>query len=249
MATYDYKAEKKRIEEILDNNLEVIEQDKIPKDDKFTFTNSYYGWVTGIFVDIRDSSSLFSKEDKELVSKMIRSFTSEIIEILWNDDNLREIGIRGDCVYGIYTTPKKDDVYEIADKSFYINTFLKMLNKLLSDRDIDTISVGIGISTAKELVIKAGRKGVWINNNVWIGDAVTKASNLSSLGNKNGYKIIVMSSITYDNTIEQMKKNNSEKDVESWFTKRYSDDFGTFYDANIIKMEFDKWINDGMEDD
>ena len=112
MADYDYIAGKKRIKEILNNKLEVIENDKIPNNENFTFSNAHYGWVTAIFVDIRNSTNLFSKDDKEVVSKMIRAFTSEIIEILRNDDNLREIGIRGDCVYGIYTTPKRVDIYD-----------------------------------------------------------------------------------------------------------------------------------------
>ncbi len=184
MAYYDYRKGKERIENILDNVLEVVEQDELPKDDAFTFSNGYYSWVTGIFVDIRDSSTLFADEDKEKVSKIIRSFTSEVIEILRNDDNLREIGIRGDCVYAIYTTPKKDDILELADKAFYINTYMKMLNKLLAERSLSKIRVGIGMSTAQELVVKAGRKDVGINSKVWIGKAVTRASNLSSLGNK-----------------------------------------------------------------
>jgi len=246
MASYDYKNGKKRLLDILDNTLEVIENDKIPSDENFTFSNAYYGWVTGIFVDIRDSSKLFSNGDKELVSKMIRSFTSEVIEILRNDDNLREIGIRGDCVYGIYTTPSKKDVLEIANKAFFINTFLKMLNKLLSERNMPKIKVGIGISTDKELVVKTGRKGVGINSSVWIGDAVTKASNLSSLGNKNGYAPIVMGGIVYDNIIEGLQERNSSKDVKSWFTERNTNDFGRFYDANIIKEQFDSWIDADM---
>jgi len=246
MPEYNYQEGKKRVEDILDNVLEVIENDKIPFDENFTFSNAYYGWVTGIFVDIRNSSELFSNGNKELVSKMIRSFTSEVIEILRNDDNLREIGIRGDCVYGIYTTPTKDDDLKIADKAFFINTFLKMLNKLLSERGMPTIKVGIGISMDKELVVKAGRKGVGINNSVWIGEAVTKASNLSSLGNKNGYSQIVMGANVYDNIIEGLQERNSSKDVKSWFTERYTDDLGRFYDANIIKEQFDRWIDSGM---
>lgn len=91
MADYDYKAGKKRIKEILNNKLQVIENDKIPNNDNFTFSNAYYGWVTAIFVDIRNSTDLFSKDDKEIVSKMIRSFTSEVIEILRKDDLLREV--------------------------------------------------------------------------------------------------------------------------------------------------------------
>ena len=95
MADYDYKQGKKRIKDILDNKLMVVEQNKLPAVDKLTFDNAYKSWVSAIFVDIRDSTSLFTEEDKEKVSKIIRSFTSEIIEILRKDDNLREIGIRG----------------------------------------------------------------------------------------------------------------------------------------------------------
>jgi class 3 adenylate cyclase len=247
MADYDYKAGKKRIKEILNNKLQVIENNKIPNNDNFTFSNAYYGWVTAIFVDIRNSTDLFSKDDKEIVSKMIRSFTSEVIEILRKDDLLREIGIRGDCVYAIFTTPKQEDILEIMDKSFYINTFMKMLNKLLVEKGFSTINVGIGVSTAEELVVKAGRKDVGINNSVWIGDAVTKASNLSSLGNKNGYKSILLSNTTYTNIIDLfVEKNGIES--KSWFNQRYDSKIGTFYDSGIIKSSFDEWINDGMEE-
>jgi class 3 adenylate cyclase len=247
MASYDYKAGKKRVKNILNNKLEVIEQDKLPNDDNFTFDNGYYSWVTGVFVDIRDSSILFSEGDKEKVSKIIRSFTSEIIEILRNDDNLREIGIRGDCVYAIYTTPKKENEYEIADKTFYINTYMKMLNKLLENKGYPHISVGIGVSTSQEIVVKAGRKDVGINSKVWIGNAVTKASNLSSLGNKNGLRSIVFSELSYDNFIEQLVANDGEK-AKGWFTKYSSTEYGIYYDANIIKINFDNWIDDGMKD-
>ena len=240
MADYDYKAGKKRIKEILNNKLQVIDDAKIPNNDNFTFSNAYYGWVTAIFVDIRNSTDLFSKDDKEIVSKMIRSFTSEVIEILRKDDLLREIGIRGDCVYAIYTTPKKSDILEIMDKSFYINTFMNMLNKLLVDKGFSTINVGIGVSTAQELVVKAGRKDVGINNSVWIGDAVTKASNLSSLGNKKDYKSILISESVYKNI-----KDSYNKD---WFTLRNNSEIGKFYDCDIIKTNFNNWINNGMKE-
>lgn len=248
MADYDYKAGKKRIKEILNNKLEVIEDSKIPKDNNFTFSNAHYGWVTAIFVDIRNSTDLFSKDDKEIVSKMIRSFTSEVIEILRKDDLLREIGIRGDCVYAIYTTPTKADILEIMDKSFYINTFMEMLNKLLVEKSFSTISVGIGVSTAQELVVKAGRKDVGINNSVWIGDAVTKASNLSSLGNKNGYKSIVLSHTTYSNIIDLFVEQNGTES-KSWFSQKYDSKMGIFYDSGIVESIFEKWINDGMKED
>lgn len=246
MASYDYKSGKTRVKSILDNKLDVIEQSTVPSDDKFTFDNGYYSWVSAIFVDIRDSSSLFSNEDKEKVSKIIRSFTSEIIEILRDDNNLREIGIRGDCVYAVYTTPQIDDIYELADKTFFINTYMKMLNELLENKGFSTIKVGIGMSTAQELVVKAGRKDVGINSKVWIGDAVAKASNLSSLGSKNGLSVLVYSNCSYINFIDKLVKSNS--DAKSWFTQRSDLDNGTYYNASIVKSTFDKWIDDGMPD-
>ncbi len=248
MANYDYKKGKERIESILDNNLKIIVQNELPKDGSFTFSNGYYSWVTGVFVDIRDSSQLFADDDKEKVAKVIRSFTSEIIEILRNDDNLREIGIRGDCVYAVYTTPKKDDIYEVADKTFYINTYMNMLNKLLDERNLPKINVGIGMSTAKELVVKAGRKDVGINSKVWIGEAVTKASNFSSLGNKNGNYPMVFSYCSYINFIDKLVEENKNKKPREWF-KYYKDNGeGAYYTANIIKSNFNKWVSNGMVD-
>lgn len=247
MASYDYKKGKERIAAILDNKLEVIEKNELPKDESFTFDNGYYSWVSSIFVDIRNSSTLFADEDKEKVSKVIRSFTSEIIEILRDGDNWREIGIRGDCVYAVYTTPYMSDIYEMADKTYYINTYMKMLNKMLGERSLPKISVGIGMSTAQELVIKAGRKDVGINSKVWIGEAVTKASNLSSIGNKNGNKSLVYSKCSYDNFIDKLVEENKDKNPKGWFTY-HNDKNGKYYTADIIISDFDKWISDGMKD-
>lgn len=240
---YDYKAGYLRIKEILDNNLKVNEVDKIPDETAFTFDNAYYGWVTGVFVDIRDSSKLFSIDDKEEVSKIIRSFTSEIIEILRDDTNLREIGIRGDCVYAIYASPSKVDESKIFDKVCYINTYLKLLNKMLSQREYPIIEVGIGMATSKELVVKAGRKGVGINNLVWIGDAVSRASNLSSLGGQKGISTIVLSSLSFDNIKEEYKKLYGDKGL-SWFSEGYSKDYGTYYHCEVIEVDFNSWIDE-----
>lgn len=247
MSSYDFRKGKERVESILDNDLTVIEQNEVPSDESFTFSNGYYSWVTGVFVDIRDSSTLFSDEDKEKVSKVIRSFTSEVIEILRNDDNLREIGIRGDCVYAIYTTPSTDDIYELADKTFWINTYMKMLNKLLADRSLPKINVGIGMSTAQELVVKAGRKDVGINSKVWIGKAVTRASNFSSLGNKKGNPALVYSNCSYINFIDKLKEVSGEK-AKDWFKYHSDEGDGAYYTANIVKSNFDKWISNGMID-
>ena len=240
---YDYKEGKKRVLEILNNKLEVKETNKIPNETNFTYENSYYGWVSAIFVDIRNSTALFTKYDKVTVSKIIRSFTSEIIEILRPYDNLREIGIRGDCVYAIYTTPFIKDIFNLYSMTVYINTYMKMLNSLLKSKNFPEINAGIALSTAQELVVKAGRKGSGINNLVWIGNAVTSAANFSSLANKNENLPLIFSKCAYDNFSQDER---FEKDDPNWF-KEKSSDYGTYYTANISIVDYTNWIEQGMK--
>src|SRR5579875_1800267 len=193
--SYDYKTRKKEVEEILDNTDKVNEVDKFPRDEDFTYTNGYKACAGAVFVDLRDSTTLFTEKEDVEIAKVIRGFTSEIIEILRKDmegNELKEIGIRGDCVFAVYSTPLQSDIYELAYRAFYINTYMKMLNKLLSERDLPNIKAGIGLAAKETLAVKAGRKSSGINNLVWIGESVPAASNLADLGNKNGIKPIVM---------------------------------------------------------
>lgn len=247
MYEYDYINGKTRVNEILNDSNEIEEKEKVPKENDFTFHNGYFAWATAVFVDIRDSTSIFTENKKTSTSKIIRAFTSEVIEILKNDDNLREIGIRGDCVYAIYTTSKECEDYEIANKVFYVNTFMEMLNKLLQNKNMKTIKVGIGVSTAQELVVKAGREKTGINNLVWIVKAVTYASKFSSLANSNGYKNIIFSDNFYNSFIGDLKNNNKNKNVDSWFKQHRDSKLGCFYDCDIVKSEFNDWIENGMK--
>lgn len=248
---YDYKEGKNRILEIIDSSNEVEETDKVPRVKEFTYENGYYSLVSAIFIDIRKSTELFTNNKKTTVSKVIRSFTSEAIEILRRDDNLREIGIRGDCVYGIYTTPTKDDKYKIFEYATCINTFMNMINKILSKKKMPTIKVGIGVATSKELVVKAGRKESGINNLVWIGDAVSYASKLSNIANRDEYETKYYSSIIatkefINNIIDLIKDSNKTIYKEDWFKKIDIDKIGECYKCNLISIEFDEWIDNNI---
>lgn len=246
---YDYKNRKKEVEKILDGTDAVNEVKKFPRDEDFTYSNGYKAWAGAIFIDLRDSTSLFTEETDVHIAKVIRGFTSEIIEILRkdaSDTELKEIGIRGDCVYAIYSTSAKDDIYDIANRAFYINTYMKMLNKLLEDRGLPTIKAGIGLATKETLAVKAGRKSSGINNLVWIGEAVAKAAKLADLGNKDGISPIVISSTFHFNYIDKAKNNNPKAD--SWWTETESSEYGTFYHGNVVKSTFNDWVENGMVD-
>lgn len=173
----------------------------------------------------------------------------EVVEILRDNPNIREIGIRGDCVYAIYTTSTKNENLIIARKAFCVNTFMEMFNKLLKDKNISALKVGIGVSTAQELVVKTGRKGSGINNLVWIGKAVSYASRFSNIANKNQNEVIIFSDNFYNSMISGLKEANRTENVESWFTKKTDDKLGDYYLCTIIRPEFNSWIERGMKDE
>ena len=100
--------------------------------------------------------------------------------------------------------------------------------------NLQEIKIGIGMSTSKELVIKAGRKEVGINSKVWIGKAVARASKFSSFGNKNGIAPLIFSKSSYDQFISFLEEKNRKSKPKEWFNKHYDEQLGTYYSANII---------------
>lgn len=242
MAYYSFEEGKNRINEILKNNAEV-EKKEVPKDDsKFTYDNGIKSWIGAIFVDIVKSSEIIGKEEEKKVSKILRSFSSELITIMNSSNNVREIGIRGDCVYGIYNTPYKKDINELVDIAIYINTAMYMLNKMFKTHGLKEIKVGIGVSVGEDLIVKAGRKGTGINDKIWIGTAVVNASNLSNIAGRNGKLIMAFSKIAYDNFIDIMVENdtkNSEQTIKGWF--KY-DSYQEAYFSDIVYTGYLEWI-------
>lgn len=191
MALKNYQAVYQRVTNILNRGMTEHERKRIPSESKLTYSNGYRMTVSAIFVDIRNSTKLFANKDRDMVSKIVRSFVSEVIWIMKTEDSA-EIGVRGDCVYGIYSTPEEDRVYSVFEIAQNINTYLILLNELYAKKKYPEIKVGIGLATGDTLVVKVGSKGTGVTDRVWIGEAVTAASNLSNYGSKNGFKPIVM---------------------------------------------------------
>ena len=246
---YDYKESKKIVEDILDSSTTVIKKDKIPSsDDAFTYDNGIRTWVSALFVDIVDSSSLF-KEADEITARIMRSFCSEIISILKDDDNYREIGIRGDCVYAVFCAQYKSDLVNVFNLAVTINTFMKMLNKLLKNKGFPTIRAGIGLGCDNELVIKAGKNGSGINDKIWIGKALVDAAHLADKANRNFINPIAMSTIFYDNIIEKLCKENEKYKLWIEGYKTYSYYINPdFYHCNIIQSNFNNWVENNFNE-
>ena len=69
MTYYDYRAGKKRIDEILNARMPIQASSKLPSTDNLTFENAYNSWISALFVDIRNSTELFADDDREQTAK------------------------------------------------------------------------------------------------------------------------------------------------------------------------------------
>lgn len=246
MSDYDYEGGKQRVIDILTSKTAIEKAESVPSnEDEFTYENGIKSWVGALFVDIRDSTDYFKNNSPEIVSRVMRAFCSETITILQADKNFRQIGIRGDCVYGIFSVTYKSDLKSILNNAIVINTFQKMFQKILNDYSMPTFEIGIGLGCSEDLVIKAGKKGSGINDLIWIGDAVIDACKLSSQGSKDYFSSIVMSECFYNN-IKDSKANEKET-YSKLCTQKYSQKLGEYvWHCNIITICFNNWIDGGM---
>jgi len=239
---YNYKDGRTRILNILNSKTKIEKLGSIPmSDSKWTYDNGIQAWVTAVFVDIRDSKNIFDKYDSVIVSKYIRSFVSEVVQVMNGTTLVREIGIRGDAVYGIYSSSNENSDYEIYLLAAHVNTLLIMLNALFQSKGFPTIKAGIGIATSQDLVVKTGRKGTGINDKVWIGQSVAKADMLSKVTNKNSYGNI-SDSIAVD---EQFYKSIQEK-LKGHITAAYNSTHKA-YTMSPRYTDTVNWINGGMK--
>ena len=88
---FDFKEVEKRVKKILNSSTKIEERNTIPSSENdFTFENGIQTCVWSIFIDIRKSTQYFKNNDPDIVSRVIRSFCSEVIEILRSDENYRE---------------------------------------------------------------------------------------------------------------------------------------------------------------
>lgn len=237
MSSSKYSKISQRISNYLVQEMDSEERRRIPAEREMTYSNGYSMRISAIFIDIRNSTQLFAHKDRDMVTRIVRSFVSEMIRML-QTDNCYDIGIRGDCVYGIYSTPKDTGVYSVYQLAIQANTLLKLLNSHYLAEGFPRIRVGIGLANNTDLVVKVGSKGQGISDLVWVGKAVPTASKLSGYGNKNGILPIVMSKQFYKTISALFGKNGDEKE---WFTKDNVDG-RIIYHCDILDEEFDRWI-------
>lgn len=222
------------IDSILNSATPIKNVEHIPTNDsEFTYENGIRASISALFVDIVDSSALFKNGRDVKLAKIIRAFVQESIDIMRNNSHYREIGIRGDCVYAIFDTPSPADCKDVFVTSYRLNSFLQLLEKQVFAKFQIKITAGIGIGfDPQSLIIKTGKSRSGFSDNVWLGNAVVDAANLSGISNRNGRKKIAMSEAFYDKAKNEILKINSIKG--EWFNSVRRDDL-IFYETNIYQ--------------
>ena len=136
--SYTYKIEDSadRMDDILDANDNDYEDEgnSIPSRDKLTYKNGYYVDVTAIFIDIVDSSKLTDGHKRPTLAKMYRCFLSECVAVMNSYEICKEININGDCVWGVFETPKMVDVEKVIEVAAKLNDMIKLLNYKLKKK-------------------------------------------------------------------------------------------------------------------
>lgn len=187
--SYTYKIEDSadRMDDILDANDNDYEDEgnSIPSRDKLTYKNGYYVDVTAIFIDIVDSSKLTDGHKRPTLAKMYRCFLSECVAVMNSYEICKEININGDCVWGVFETPKMVDVEKVIEVEV-----LPIIHEVISDME-NNMNV---------------REQEWINSVLTLGDKSRKA--VHKWKEKTAYLPEYLS----EETIEKVKMVDKEAD-------------------------------------
>ena len=236
--SYDVQKSWERMDEILNaSNDNYSDEDSIPSRSDLTFKNGYYVKVTAIFIDIVGSSDMTDEHKRPTLAKMYRAFLSECVAIMNAEADCKEININGDCVWGVFETPDKEQIENIILVAGKLNSMIKILNYKLRKKDYSEISVGIGIDYGRALMVKAGYSGSGINDVIWMGDVVNTACHLCNKAGRYIRSVIVISSTVYDDLNEEIQKKFS----------RFSDQYVTRYEGSITNSSMDEWYKENCK--
>jgi class 3 adenylate cyclase len=235
---YDVEKSNERIDDILDTNDNNYEDvNEIPARSDLTFTNGYYMNVTSVFIDIVGSSDMTDENKRPTLAKKYRSFLSECVAIMNEQDICKEVNINGDCVWGVFETPYKSDIATIVTVIGKLNTLIKILNYKFSKKEYGEILVGIGASYGRALMIKAGYSGSGINDVVWMGDVINESCHLSNAAGRDGIDPILASYTIYNNLSDKNKKLFSKKEVDGI----------TRYQGNFVNTSMNNWYKENCK--
>lgn len=243
-----------RIDSILKASNSYDEVDDIPKIVDLTFDNGKYVNCAAIFIDLRGSTDLIESQGRQsrTLAKLYRAYISEMVAIVNSFDTSREINIVGDCVSAIFSgeTSNEDEspVIHALEAASMANGMMDILNvkylKKWGD-DFKEVKAGIGVAYGRALTIKAGFKGSAINDLIYMGDVVNKASKMCDLAYKeySGYPICVTQKV-YVSAGTYIANSQTQKTFQDYLSERTHSKYNDVYVGNFYRISMRKWCDD-----
>lgn len=256
MGLKDYYAEsKQRVSDRFNEDFELIDVTTVPSvnDKSLTFDNvGYVLESTVLYIDIRRSTSLSDRHQKNTTGKLYSSFVEEMIRAArHHGGHVR--GIVGDRIMVVYDREKngKDCFTNAVNTAYLMNSIMTYVIKpYFRKRYNSAIECGIGIDYGSMLVTKVGTISHTEDHGnykdlVWLGRPANQASKLTDQANKDGFQAILITEKVFD---EYKKRNpNSSKDITDnlWHptSLKVGDKQIQCYNADIIWSEIQNAYN------
>lgn len=205
---------------------------------------------TSFFIDLRGSTDLIETQGKQSKSlaRIYRAYISEIVAIVNNFTTCKEINIVGDCVSAIFAgkteLSEKPEIEALCAASMS-NAMMNVLNVKYKKKwkDFKEIRAGIGLASGRALVIKAGFNGSGINDLIYMGDVVNKASKMCGLAYKDYEYPICVTDTVYDEAGVYIANSDENKTFQDFLSKKNHDKFGTIYVGSFYRININDWAS------
>lgn len=174
-----------KVEEYLTGAYSREATSKVPKRTDLTFSNviKKMTHVVVLYVDMRGSRNIIQNASSFWSIKVHRAFLQSIVYCVENrDGHFRSFNGDGALAFFVGENAASRAVRASLD----IKAYVREINKVLDNNDIQNIDFGIGVAQGEVAVAKSGKKGDDFTKQdlVWVGLPVYVAVELSDYGGK-----------------------------------------------------------------
>lgn len=238
-----------RIDAILNDSITYDEVDDIPKIDDLTFKNGKYVKCAAIFIDLRGSTDLIKTQGRKpkTLARLYRAYISEIVAIVNSFKTCKEINIVGDCVSAMFAGEEEESespVIEALQAASMSNGMMKILNVKFRKKwgsDFKEIQAGIGVALGRALVIKAGFSGSGINDLIYMGDVVNRASKMCGLAYKEYSEPICVTESVYLAAGTYIANSKTKETYQDFLEENNHSKHGKVYAGDFYRSSMQKW--------
>lgn len=248
---FDFENSLKRIDSILNDEIEYKESNNIPSVEDLTYKNGEYVKCASLFIDLRGSTDLIKNQGRKSKSlaRIYRAYISEIIAIANSFKTCKEINIVGDCVSAMFAGNNEESespVIEALQVASMSNAMMNVLNVKYQKKwnNLDEIKAGIGVDLGRALVIKAGFSGSGIEELVYMGDVVNRASKMCGLAYKEYNSPICVTQEVYENVGKYVANADTGKTFQDYLKMKTHDNHGIVYTGEFFRSNINNWAKE-----